>query len=141
MKTILSNQLQQQMYTHLCEAYPNEGGGLLVGEVTTSTVTVSHVMPAENTFPTEDQFHRMGLAPTFWMQVEDYADQVGLQVVGFYHSHPDHPSRPSEYDLKYALSNLVYIIVSVVIGQVDTITSWQLAEGRSKFNPHSLVIN
>ncbi len=122
------------MTTHLRGAYPNEGGGLLLGTVEGDTITVTDIAEAENTFPTEEQFHRMGLAPDFWMKVEDEADERGLQIVGFYHSHPDHPAQPSEYDLDHALPNLAYIIVSVREGEVAEVLNWRLREDRSQFD-------
>ncbi|MGV2437963.1 MAG UNVERIFIED_CONTAM: Mov34/MPN/PAD-1 family protein [Anaerolineae bacterium] len=75
---------------------------MLLGTMQGDLATVLEIAPAHNTFPTEEQFHRMGLATDFWTQVEDSADARGLQIVGFYHSHPDHPAQPSIYDLEHA---------------------------------------
>jgi len=128
------------MVNHLRGAYPNEGGGLLIGRTDGDTITVIDIAEAENTFPTEEQFHRMGLAPTFWAQAEDEADERGLQIVGFYHSHPDHPAQPSEYDLAHAFPNLAYIIVSVQGGEVDHVHNWRLREDRSQFDADTLTV-
>jgi len=140
MTTRISEALRDQIFEHLRGAYPNEGGGLLIGSKDGDTLVVEDIAEAENTFPTEEQFHRMGLAPTFWASVEDKADERGLQIVGFYHSHPDHPAQPSDYDLTHAFPNLAYIIVSVQDGQVDHVNNWRLREDRSQFDTDELAV-
>ena len=140
MTTTISNTLQERMFAHLRDAYPNEGGGLLLGTMTGGTITVTDIAPAANTFPTEEQFHRMGLAPDFWAQVEDDADERGLEVVGFYHSHPDHPAQPSQYDLSHAFPNMAYVIVSVQNGAVDHVLNWRLRKDRSQFDADTLAV-
>jgi len=140
MTTTISDALQSRMHTHLQGAYPNEGGGLLIGAVDGETITITDIAEAENTFPDEEQFHRMGVPPTFWARVEDDADERGLQIVGFYHSHPDHPAQPSTYDLAHAFPNLAYIIVSVQGGQVDHVNNWRLREDRSQFDADDLQV-
>jgi proteasome lid subunit RPN8/RPN11 len=140
MATQIPQVMIQRMYDQLQSAYPNEGGGLLIGHITPTHIEVVDIVEAANTFPTEEQFHRMGLAPAFWAEVEDSADERGLQIVGFYHSHPDHPAEPSQYDLAHAFPNLAYVIVSVKQGAVDHIKNWQLRENRTQFDPDSLMI-
>ncbi len=140
MTTTITPALQTRLFEHLRGAYPNEGGGLLIGTTDGDTLIVEDIAEAENTFPTEEQFHRMGLAPDFWAKVEDDADERGLQIVGFYHSHPDSPAQPSEYDLSHAFPNLAYIIVSVQAGQVDHVNNWRLREDRSQFDADLLDI-
>lgn len=140
MATTISAPLQTRMFDHLKQAYPNEGGGLLIGTVHDESITIVDLVEAENTFPTEEQFHRMGLEPTFWAEVEDDADERGLQIVGFYHSHPDHPAQPSQYDLDHAFPNLAYIIVSVQNGEVDHLRNWRLRVDRSAFDPDPVTV-
>ena len=141
MTTTITAPLHEQMTAHLRGAYPNEGGGLLLGTIDGDTISVVDIAEAENTFPTEEQFHRIGLAPTFWADVEDDADERGLQIVGFYHSHPDSPAQPSEYDLSHAFPNLAYIIVSVQNAEVDHINNWRLREDRSQFDADDLTVS
>ncbi|MEM6529880.1 MAG: M67 family metallopeptidase [Chloroflexota bacterium] len=140
MGTTITPELHERMVNHLRGAYPNEGGGLLIGTVNGDTITIRDIAEAENTFPDEEQFHRMGLAPDFWMKVEDAADERGLQIVGFYHSHPDVAANPSEYDLSHAFPNLAYIIVSVKQGEVDHVNNWRLREDRSQFDKDTLDV-
>jgi proteasome lid subunit RPN8/RPN11 len=60
-------------------------------------------------------------------------------VIGFYHSHPDHPAVPSQFDLDHAWPVYSYLIVSVIQGQSAELTSWELVEDRSRFEAEPLV--
>ena len=71
---------------------------------------------------------------------EKTAREKGLDVLGWYHSHPDHPARPSQYDQDHAWPWYSYIIVSVANGEPQDMTSWRLADDRSKFSPEDLEI-
>ena len=68
------------------------------------------------------------------MRVERYAATKELDVIGFYHSHPDHPAEPSEFDLDHAWPNLSYLIISVQQGQPKVSRSWRLKADRSAFD-------
>ena len=65
---------------------------------------------------------------------------AGADLLGFYHSHPDHPARPSQYDLDHAWPFFSYIIVSVAGGVPQDMTSWRLRDDRSTFDPDDLVV-
>jgi proteasome lid subunit RPN8/RPN11 len=69
---------------------------------------------------------------------EQAAIQQGLELIGWYHSHPDHPARPSEFDRDHAWPWYSYVIVSVAQGQPQDVTSWRLADDRSQFLPEAL---
>ena len=71
---------------------------------------------------------------------EKAAREKGIDVVGWYHSHPDHPAAPSEYDRDHAWPWYSYIIVSVANGKPEDMTSWRLLDDRSKFTPEALEI-
>ena len=73
------------------------------------------------------------------MRVERAADSAGAELLGFYHSHPDHPARPSQYDLDHALPNFSYIIVSVTSGTAADLRSWKLRADRSAFDEEALA--
>ncbi|MEJ5172261.1 MAG: M67 family metallopeptidase, partial [Hydrogenothermaceae bacterium] len=68
------------------------------------------------------------ISPKDYVKVESYADSRGLQIVGIYHSHPDHPDRPSQTDLMYALEDMSYIILSVKNGKAESFRSWYLKD-------------
>ena len=71
---------------------------------------------------------------------ERRASELGAELLGFYHSHPDHPARPSQYDLDHAFPTFSYIIVSVRGGTPEDMTSWRLRDDRSAFDPEELVV-
>lgn len=126
---------------HLLEGtYPNEGGGFLLGQDAADGVHIEEVSPIQNVFAEEEQYHRYAMTPTDWARMEDEADARGLSLVGYYHSHPDSPAIPSEYDRVHALPNFVYIIVSVQDGRTDHTRVWRLADDRTHFDEQTLEI-
>ena len=137
----ISAALRSRIFEQMQRSYPNEGGGFLLGDQQGDTVTVRDVHPVENQFESEEQFHRYAMTPTDWMRLEDEADAKGLSLVGYYHSHPDHPAIPSEYDRVYALPNFRYLITSVQKGEPVDFRAWQLAEDRSRFDELTLRID
>jgi proteasome lid subunit RPN8/RPN11 len=70
---------------------------------------------------------------------EQRAREAGLELLGFYHSHPDHPARPSQYDLDHAWPSFSYVIVSVMSGEDQLLTSWRLKEDRSAFDEETVT--
>jgi proteasome lid subunit RPN8/RPN11 len=68
-----------------------------------------------------------------------YAAKNGYEILGFYHSHPDHPSEPSKYDLDHAWPFYSYVIVSVEKGEARALTSWELENDREKFNQETII--
>lgn len=132
--------LQARLHQQLQHTYPNEGGGFLLGTVDGDSVQISDVIAIENVFETEEQFHRYAMTPADWMRMEDEADARGLALLGYFHSHPDHPAIPSEYDRVHALPNFIYIIVSVQGGQPADTRVWRLQDDRSAFDEQTLII-
>jgi proteasome lid subunit RPN8/RPN11 len=92
------------------------------------------VIGVENTFETEEQYHRYAMTPQNWASMEDEADARGLTLVGYYHSHPNAPAIPSEFDRVHALPHFVYIITSVNDGEAVDQKVWLLRDDRSKFD-------
>jgi len=116
------------------KAYPNECCGFLVGEVDKAGVkTVKDVQAIDNSREDGEQYHRFLITPEDMMRAEQTARSMKLDVVGFYHSHPDHPAAPSEYDKDHALPFYSYVIVSVKQGKADELTSWELTLDRKEF--------
>jgi proteasome lid subunit RPN8/RPN11 len=132
--------LLKSIFHHLQETYPNEGGGFLLGTVTQDTVQVRQTRPITNTFPTEEQFHRYAMTPLDWAKMEDEADAAGLVLLGYYHSHPDWPAIPSEFDRVHALPNFTYLITSVHKGAAADSRAWQLSDDRTTFEELRLSI-
>ena len=98
---------------------------------------VQHVAPLPNTTE-EGARRRFLIRPMDYNFVEGEAKRLNHELLGFYHSHPDHPARPSQYDLDHALPFFWYVIVSIQHGRPDNMTVWQLADDRSQFREASL---
>ena len=134
MNFAINDDLHQQVRTYLEGTFPNEGGGFLIGEWAADGRTVTELRFVENIFDTEEQYHRYLMEEGAFQQAEDYADEKGLALVGYFHSHPDSPAIPSEYDRVHALPNFIYLIVSVRGGSAAESRVWLLAEDRTKFD-------
>jgi len=130
---VISAALQGRNFAQLQQNYPNEGGGFLLGQIVGETVTVQDVRPVENVAQSEEQYHRYFMTPTDWARLEDEADARNLTIVGYYHSHPESPAIPSEYDRVHALPNFTYLITSVRNAQAVEFRGWQLSQNRDQF--------
>lgn len=120
--------------------YPNECGGMLIGRFEADgKKTVTETFPLENSSQ-EDQKNRVLILPKDVMKAERYARSLKLDVVGYYHSHPEDRAVPSQYDLDHALPVWSYIIVSVIGGKAVDVRSWQMEDDRSKFNEEEFFI-
>ena len=118
---------------HGQETYPHECCGALVGR----DGAVTAVVALPNTTD-EGPRRRFMVRPSDYQLAERRATELGGELLGFYHSHPDHPARPSQYDLDHAWPTFAYIIVSVADGSATDMTVWYLQEDRSRFEEGSL---
>jgi proteasome lid subunit RPN8/RPN11 len=116
------------------KAYPQECCGFVLGRCKkTGRRNIEALIPVDNARETEEQYHRFRIEPEDFMKVEKEARVLNLDIIGFYHSHPDKPARPSEYDREQALPLYSYLIVSVKGGEADALTGWKLAADRAAF--------
>jgi proteasome lid subunit RPN8/RPN11 len=111
------------------ETYPHECCGALVGRED----GVTDVVALPNTTE-EGPRRRFLVRPSDYRDAEKRAAELGGELLGFYHSHPDHPARPSQYDLDHAWPTFAYVIVSIAEGQSKDMTVWFLKEDRSSFD-------
>jgi proteasome lid subunit RPN8/RPN11 len=125
---------------HAEKDYPHECGGMLIGTFAEEKKTVVETFPLENAREEEDRHDRILILPKEVLRAERYARERKLDVVGYYHSHPDDRAVPSQYDLDHALPVWSYIIASVLHGKVDDIASWEMENDRSRFNEEPLEI-
>ena len=130
----------QTVHTHLCRAYPEEGCGVLLGRERDGWREVERVVGFDNVQQGERN-HRYLIAPEQFLAAEKEARSGGLDVIGFFHSHPDHPSKPSSYDLEHAWPWYSYLIVSVEGGEVKDTRSWRLTDDRSHFESEPLQLD
>jgi len=123
-------------------AYPNECCGILTGEIDGCGVkTVKHLEAIRNAREDSEQYHRFLITPEDMMQAQKAARERKQEVIGFYHSHPDHPALPSDYDKEHALPFYSYVIVSVMQGKSKELTSWELTADRNKFENEEIKNN
>jgi len=134
MTLLIPSNLYSQISNHLQAAYPNEGAGILLGAANGDGKTVKAIKPFVNKFESGEQYHRYLIAAQDMLDGETEAERLGLDVVGVFHSHPDHPAQASEYDREYALPWYSYLIVSVQEGRAADARSWVLSDDRTKFN-------
>jgi len=122
-------------------AYPDECCGILIGEIDEAGVKrVRHTEAIQNARESGEQYHRFLITPEDMFKAERAARKRKLEVVGFYHSHPDHPSLPSAYDTEHALPFYSYVIVSVQQGKSEDMTSWELTADRSRFEEEKIIL-
>jgi proteasome lid subunit RPN8/RPN11 len=140
MDVVLTAALQQKIFRHLEAAYPNEGGGFLLGAAAADRVAIADIVPVENVFEAEEQYHRYAMTPLDWAKLEDEADARGLTLVGYFHSHPDSAAIPSIYDRDHALPNFTYIITQVNDAKAVDMRVWRLRDSRDQFDANTLII-
>lgn len=140
MQVQLSHALQARIFEQLEASYPNEAGGFLFGTLRDETVLIAETRPVENVFAAEEQHHRYAMTPQDWARLEDEADARGLALVGYYHSHPDSPALPSEYDREHALPHFSYLITSVMRGKAVDMQAWRLHDDRARFDGEPLLV-
>ena len=114
-------------------AYPNECCGIMFGRDVGDERRVERLEPVTNSYTADEQYHRFSIEPKDLMRAEKSAADAGQLVLGFYHSHPDHPARPSETDRQAAWPFYSYVIVSIGKGEPLDMTCWVLDEGTERF--------
>ena len=126
MKLTIHKEVIETMHRHAESAFPNECCGFFYGNDNGERI-VTLARPVKNS-KEGDQRRRFEISAFDYMQAEKFASENDITLLGIYHSHPDHPAKPSEHDLKQAVPFFSYIIVSVMNGKVADTTSWQLNE-------------
>ena len=129
----LSDGVAAMIRRHGEETFPHECCGALIGR----SGGVTHAVPLPNTTE-EGPRRRFLVRPSDYRMAEKKASELDGELLGFYHSHPDHPARPSQFDLDHAWPNFAYVIVSVMAGVSRVMTVWFLKEDRSSFDEGEL---
>jgi proteasome lid subunit RPN8/RPN11 len=120
-------------------AYPFEGCGFLLGYAEDGRKSVVRVFPVENAREAEARHNRYLISPEAVLKAEQQATRDGLDIVGFFHSHPDHPERPSDFDRDHAWPWYSYLITSVQEGRAVKTAAWTLSDDRAAFTPEELI--
>lgn len=144
---MLNPVIEAAIRRHAADAYPFECCGALIGKPSQTNgfsiveaLALSNVTAASGTDQSgdTDARRRFLVSPEEYRQAEARATTTGAELVGFYHSHPDHPAIPSQYDLDHAWPNLSYLIVSVRDGVPAELRSWRLRPDRSGFDEEAI---
>jgi proteasome lid subunit RPN8/RPN11 len=137
----INERLLEKIRQHGEESYPHECCGALLGLDADGEVVpargarqVLEIFPVKNRREDSPR-NRFSVTSEDVREADRAACVQGLGVIGWYHSHPDHPARPSEYDREHAWPWYSYIIVSVESGKAQDLTSWRLQDDRSRFLP------
>jgi len=131
---IAADQLAR-VHAHAAEGYPHEVCGILAGSRDAWEVTEVVALVNERADSPANRYKVSGLV---LLRAEQALEERGLEVVGYYHSHPDHPSEYSEFDRDHALPNMSYPIVSVLEGAVADTQSWRLTDDRDRMDPEEI---
>jgi proteasome lid subunit RPN8/RPN11 len=127
--------------THSERDYPHECCGLLLGNFAGGGIkAITEIYPISNAREEAAKRNRFLIRPEELLRGETYAKKSKLDVVGFYHSHPDHPAVPSGYDLEHAWPLYSYIVVAVSAGMAGDLRSWEMEPDRSKFTEEEISV-
>lgn len=132
-RLVISARHLQTLGRHASVSYPDECCGVLIGRTSADATVVERVLSVGN--ERQDSRHnRFLISPETVLAAHKEARALGLDVVGYYHSHPDHPARPSEFDREHAWPGMSYLIVSVEKRKVVEARSWRLADDREGYD-------
>ncbi len=137
----IANETLNLILSHGENAYPEEGAGFLLGSADGENRQVIAILGLSNAREDTARHNRYLLTPQDYLRGEQEGERLGLDVLGVFHSHPDHPNRPSEYDREWAMPWFSYLITSVQAGRAGESRAWRLAEDRAEFVEEMIVVN
>jgi proteasome lid subunit RPN8/RPN11 len=136
-RLVISPRHLQTIERHATASYPDECCGVLIGRALEGATVVERVLSVGN--ERQDSRHnRYLISPETVLAAQKEAGALGLDIVGYYHSHPDHPAKPSEFDRDHAWPWVSYLIVSLEGRKVVDTRSWRLAEDRESFDEEAI---
>lgn len=135
----LSKEVLDEIHVHGEQAYPEEGAGFLLGSEGEARA-VQSIFPLVNSREDTARHNRYLITANDYLKAEMEAERRGLDLIGVFHSHPDHPDRPSEFDREWAQPYFSYIITSVQSGKAVESRSWRLIDDRSQFVEEKIQI-
>lgn len=140
MKVTVSSENLRAIEAHGESTYPNEGAGFLLGRQEGDLLRIEAVLPIINKWEEDEQYHRYVLTPADYSRAEIEAMMREVDVVGVFHSHPDHVAEPSIWDRDWAVPNMSYFISSIVKGHAADTFSWRLREDHSGFDSEPIEV-
>lgn len=136
----LTKSVLTEIQAHGAQNYPDEGAGFLLGRVEGEHRSGVKIYTAPNVREQEARARRYLLEPQEMLKAEQAAVAAGLDVIGIFHSHPDHPNQPSEFDREWALPWFSYLITKIEKGNAIETRSWRLSDDRSQFSEEIISI-
>jgi len=134
----IKNEHRRAIEAHGAQSYPHQCCGLMLGRVVNGTRVVEELKPVNNARLDSPQ-NRYLIPPDEVVKGDRYARERGLDIIGFYHSHPNVAARPSEFDREHAWPWYSYVIVSVQEGTAAELHSWVLRDDRSQFDQEEVI--
>jgi len=137
-RVFVPRSVMDRMREHLEAGYPNEACGALIGRVNAADYEVKEFRGMRNTI-TDRPWDRYALDPLEQLRVQKDAESHGLEIIGFAHSHPDHPPVPSHFDADHAWNFYSYVVASIEKGRLREARAWRLDDAKS-FREEPLVV-
>lgn len=132
MSVQIINEQLLKIRSHGEETFPEECCGVLIGKNGNGNIQITEARKMRN-INSGSKNTRYNIDPLDLVRLEKELDTAGLEMIGIYHSHPNHPARPSQFDLDHAWPNLSYFVLSVDDGQANLLTSWRLDQKGENF--------
>jgi proteasome lid subunit RPN8/RPN11 len=136
----LSKKIVDEIEYHAEQTYPEECCGMILGFSKGGFHSIEEIIRIDNS-QDENRRRRFFITPEQYRQAEQRARELKMELLGFYHSHPDHPAAPSVFDTDHALPWFTYIIVSVGQGKAAAMTAWLLNEDRTRFIERIIIVD
>ncbi len=137
----ISRRLLNEIHSQGENAYPEEGAGLLLGYEQEGIRFVQSLLILENAREDTARHNRYLITAADMLGGEKEAERLGQSIIGIFHSHPDHPNLPSEFDREWAIPWYSYLITRVDNGRAVESKSWRLIDDRSGFSPEDIIIS
>ena len=132
----ITTALQNILIDHAQQGYPHEVVGILAGSRANNHITKVYPLINERA----DTHNRYQVSALTLMRAEQSLEAEGFEIIGYYHSHPDHSAQFSDYDRDHALPNMSYLILSIQNGTFQNMSSWRLREDRSTMDPETITL-
>lgn len=139
MRIQIPEDILEQIHQHGEGAYPEEGAGLMLGSEIDGERQVKSLVILDNAREDSARHNRYLITAEDMLKGEMEAEKMGVIILGIFHSHPDHPNQPSEFDLEYAIPWYSYLITSVFNGKAEDSKSWRMTDDRSGFQPEKII--
>jgi proteasome lid subunit RPN8/RPN11 len=137
----ITEELIAQIRDHGARYYPEEGAGLILGKYDGGERTAERIIQLKNSSQPDSRHNRYIIEAKDVLAGEDHAEKLGLDVIGVFHSHPDHPAQPSDFDLEWALPNFSYTITSVCAGKAVSSRSWCISDDGGFIEEGLFIVN